>query len=171
MKKVIEALLFAKTSGVELKEIKSLTGLNKSKVLSFLEELKKEYENRGVIITNEDSKWRMIIRPEITDSVKDVVQIEMQDSLLKTLSVIAWKSPIKQSTVTKIRGNKAYSHVSKLLRQNFITSKREGRTLLLSTTPKFTDYFKLKKNNALESVKDKEAKTTVKKVETIYKGK
>lgn len=171
MKKVIEALLFAKTRGVEIKEIKALTGLNKSKVIGFLEELKKEYEGRGVVVTSEDDKWKMMIKPELIDSVKDSVQIEMQDSLLKTLSVIAWKSPIKQSIVTKIRGNKAYSHIGKLIRQGFIMSRREGRTLLLSTTPKFTDYFKLKKNNVLTDIKDKEAKTKVVVQETIYKGK
>ena len=59
----------------------------------------------------------------------------------ETLAVIAYKQPIMQCDVIKIRGNKAYDHVKTLVEQGFITNERSGRTRILKLTEKFYDYF------------------------------
>jgi len=62
---------------------------------------------------------------------------------MKTLSFIAYRQPITQSYVAKVRGNLAYSHVKQLREIGLVSEERLGRTKVLRTTPNFADYFNL----------------------------
>ena len=66
---------------------------------------------------------------------------EMTKSVMETLAVIAWKQPIIQADVIKIRTNKAYEHIKELVGMGFVTSEKFGRTKKLKLTQKFLDYF------------------------------
>ncbi|MBU2497045.1 MAG: SMC-Scp complex subunit ScpB, partial [Nanoarchaeota archaeon] len=61
----------------------------------------------------------------------------------QTLAVIAYKKPIRQSIIIKIRGNKAYDHVKKFLELGLLTSKKEGRTYILDLSENFYNYFSI----------------------------
>jgi len=142
-KAFIEALLFA-TEGLTLDKIKERSKIqNEEEVLRILQELQMEYEERkgGMIIVNEGNVWKMKIRDEFTHDLKDFVPCEFPKSILETLAVIAWKMPVKQSDVVRIRGNKAYEHISKLIENGFVSGERHGKTLILKLTDKFYQYF------------------------------
>ena len=140
----VEALLFA-TNGLTVDEIVKRTGIHKREVRKILEELELEYldASKGVHVVNEGDVWKMSVKPEHTPNVKDLLPPEMPKGLLKTLAVIAANKPIKQSTVVKIRGNKAYGHIKKLEKMGFITSEKKGLTQILDLTEKFFEYFKV----------------------------
>ena len=63
----------------------------------------------------------------------------------ETLAIIAYKQPVKQSVMIKIRGNKAYEHVKHFIDIGLVKSKRVGHTLELNLSESFYDYFHLEK--------------------------
>jgi segregation and condensation protein B len=62
---------------------------------------------------------------------------------MKTLSFIAYRQPVTQSYLAKVRGNLTYSHVKQLREMGLVAEERLGRTKVLRTTPNFADYFNL----------------------------
>jgi seryl-tRNA synthetase len=62
---------------------------------------------------------------------------------METLAVIAWKYPVLQADVVKIRHNKAYDHLRQLEELGFIMRVKFGRTNKLTLTQKFFEYFDL----------------------------
>ena len=84
----------------------------------------------------------MQVRSEYLSKVKHLaISTDLPKSILRTLAIIAFKQPIKQSIVVKMRGNKAYDHIERLNDEKFIKKTREGNTYVLETTKKFIDYF------------------------------
>lgn len=148
----IEAVLFA-TNGFTLEEIVKRTGVEVHRAKQILEELELEHLNdvRGIQIIQEGDIWKMSIKPEHTKHVKDLLPPEFPKALMKTLAIIAAKKPVKQSLIVRIRGNKAYEHIKKLIKLGFVTSERWGSTQILDLTQKFFNYFQL----AEYEVKDK----------------
>ena len=69
----------------------------------------------------------------------------LKPPVLKTLTVIALKEPIRQAYLKELRSN-AYEHVQELLDKGLIsrTKDKNGRSFNIRTTPKFAEYFKLK---------------------------
>ena len=80
------------------------------------------------------------------DIVEKLCPVELKPAVLRTLSVIALKEPIRQSALKDMRGSNAYEHVQELLEKGLIsrTKDKNGRSFNLKTTPKFAEYFKLK---------------------------
>ena len=81
----------------------------------------------------------------MTTSLLDNYKLDA--STTKTLALIAYKNPVLQSEIIKMRGNGAYDHIKALKEQEFITSERQGRTRVLKLTSKFFDYFDLVEND------------------------
>ena len=80
------------------------------------------------------------------DIVEKLCPAEMKPAVLKTLTVIALKEPIRQSYLKDLRGANAYDHVKELVDMGMIskTKDKNGRSFNLRTTPKFEEYFKIK---------------------------
>jgi DNA-binding MarR family transcriptional regulator len=70
-------------------------------------------------------------------------ETELSKTILETLAVIAWKHPVLQADVIKIRTNKAYDHIKELEELGFITKEKKGRSYLLKVSTKFREYFEL----------------------------
>ena len=63
----------------------------------------------------------------------------------ETLAIIAYKHPVKQSVIIKIRGNKAYDHIKKFIQLGLIKAKKLGHTLELTLSENFYNYFHIEK--------------------------
>jgi len=146
VRKKVEALLFASSKGLTVKEIAEKLNLKEEEAIEALEELRKKYsDGEGSIeVVEELGIWKMRVRPVIAKYLKDIVKPEISKSVLETLAYIAYKSPVKQSEVVKFRGNKAYKHIKELIEMGFISSKKFSRTLLLEITQRFYEYFDVK---------------------------
>jgi len=151
----IEALLFA-TNGLTLDEISERIGIDKKIAEEILEDLELEHEKdeRGIHVIQEGKLWKMSVKPEMTPQIKDLLPPELPKGLTKTLAVIAAKKPVRQSTIVKIRGNKAYDHVKKLIKSGFITADKKGNTQILDLTQKFFDYFKVSEKELKQQIKE-----------------
>ncbi len=146
-KKLIEAGLFIAGRPLSLEEIAVFCNSgNMGSIRRLIEELQEDYNTRdsALRIENMSEGYRMTVVEEIE---KDVVHLapesEIPSTVLKTLALIAHEQPIKQSEVVKVRGNRAYRYIKELREQGLIEAKREGRTRLLETTPKFKEYFQI----------------------------
>lgn len=146
-KNKIEALLFASAKRMNIEEISNITGIRDiDKIKSALNELKAEYEEKGssMIIANDGDIWKLTVKDHYMPMVQKVVsQTELDRPLMQTLAVVAWKYPVVQADVVKIRHNKAYDHLKQLEEMQFITRQRFGRTNKITLTQKFFEYFDL----------------------------
>jgi len=83
----------------------------------------------------------MQVRFVLAGRVLSFAPKEIEAPLIRTLAIIAYKQPIKQSDLVEIRGNKSYDHVKELESRGLINAVRQSRTKLLTTTRGFADYF------------------------------
>jgi segregation and condensation protein B len=92
----------------------------------------------------------MDVKPDYQDIVNKLAtgSSEFTKAEQETLAIIAYKQPIKQSVIIKIRGNKAYDHVRRFSELGLIKKKRQGHTHELSLSDDFFDYFNISDSNA-----------------------
>lgn len=146
IKKKIESILFAAGKKIELVEIAKLCRLshNLELVEATLNELKEKYkkEESPLMLVQEGTAWKLTVREKYADIVKKIVtQSELSKTIVETMAVIAYKAPVLQSEIIKIRTNKAYDHLKELESSGYITRKKKGRTKLIELSPKFFEYF------------------------------
>jgi segregation and condensation protein B len=85
----------------------------------------------------------MGVKPEYSHLINKLAtgQSEFSKAEQETLAIIAYKQPIKQSVIIKIRGNKAYDHIKRFSELGLIKRKKTGHTNELSLEDDFYDYF------------------------------
>lgn len=145
-KRLVESVLFSTSNPVSISEIKEATGLSTNKIKKTLEELIEEY---NVIRKNETSieiikagdKYTMQVKKQYANQSIMVSRPEIKDDLLKTLTLIAFHQPIKQSNLRRMLGTKIYDHVDELVSMKLVYSKKYGSTEMLTTTKLFPEYF------------------------------
>ena len=89
----------------------------------------------------------MDVKQEYFDMINRLAtgQAEFTKAEQETLAIIAYKQPVKQSIIIKIRGNKAYDHVKHFIDIGLVKAKRAGHTKELTLSEEFYDYFHLEK--------------------------
>ena len=144
LKAKIEATLFATGSALSINEISEIIGASCDDIEEALLELIMDYSSRdGALEIDDEDGYIIQVKNEHFDIVDKLMPIEMGESMLKTLSAIAIKQPVLQSTMVNLVGISAYDHIVNLLERNLITKKPQGKSFLLKTTPRFNEYFKL----------------------------
>ncbi|MEM4152728.1 MAG: SMC-Scp complex subunit ScpB [Candidatus Pacearchaeota archaeon] len=163
--KKIEAALFLAARFIDIDTLVRVTGINPITLKELLEKLKEIYEKKDSAISilkkelEGKELWKMDIKPEFTFLINKLAsgEAEFTKAEQETLAIIAYKQPIKQSVIVKIRGNKAYDHIKHFLEAELIKAKKVSRTLELSLSEKFYNYFNLSKDKKKVEAKDKDA--------------
>ncbi len=144
-KKKVEAILFTTGKFMDLEEISKACGIGSiGYIKELIEQLKKDYSEKDSALTIQelDNKYKLNIKKEFGHITNKLISTKELDSpTTKTLAIIAYKQPVLQSIVIKVRGNKAYDHINILKEQGLILSEKAGRTRMLKLTSKFYDYF------------------------------
>ena len=144
---LIEAALYVTGRPVDLKTLGLILGMrSEDKIRDTARQLKERYKNMGAIEVLElnDGRFVMQLRPQYAPHVKRLATRQLlTPGPMRTLSFIAYKQPITQSYLAKVRGNLSYSHVKQLQEIGLISEEKLGRTKMLRTTPNFADYFNL----------------------------
>ena len=157
-KEKAEAILFASGKMMKFDDIARLGRFRNREILQeVLEELKKEYDEKpgSLKIFNDGEIWKLNVSDKHIDTVKNIIsETELTKSVTETLAVIAFKYPILQSDVVKIRSNKAYEHLKELQELGYISRQKHGRTNLIKLTDKFFEYFNLPEDKLKEQFKD-----------------
>ncbi len=146
LKAKVEAVLFVTAKAMKPLEISELLKVDEGEVENALLDLMFDYSNRdGALEIDDEDGYIIQVRSEHLDIVEKLCPVDLKPAVLKTLTVIALKEPIRQAYLKELRSN-AYEHVTELLEKGLIsrTKDKNGRSYNLKTTPKFAEYFKLK---------------------------
>ncbi len=162
-KKVIEALLFCSGKSLTVKKISKICdGLPVHEVKVIIEELRKDYSDRGIKISEVAEGYRMETIPEVADYIKRLLKpkkFRWTKTLLETLAIIAYFQPITRAEISAKRGGiDVASSLRILLENGFIEivgrKPTPGRPALYGTTRFFLEYFGLKSLKDLPPIEE-----------------
>jgi len=157
---LVEATLFLAGRFLSLQELVMFTNINPLTLKEVLFKLKKRYSNnQAFAIVEREGSYKMDVNQEYSFLVNKIAtgQTEFSKAEQETLSIVAYKQPITQAVVVKIRGNKAYEHVKHLLQVGLIKGKKRGHTLELSLDERFYNYFNIEKRKEKDSEETEES--------------
>lgn len=147
LKSRIEAVLFTTARVLQIKDIAEILDEPDTEIVEeAMLDLIMDYSSRDSALEIDDENGYILqVKNEHMDIVEKLCPVELSKPVLKTLTVIALKEPIRQAELKLYRSN-AYEHIADLLEKGLISKTRDknGRSFNISTTPKFAEYFKLK---------------------------
>jgi segregation and condensation protein B len=147
--KKVEAALFISARFLSLQDLVMLTDVNPLTLKEMINKLIEKYnrEDSAIEIIVKDNMWKMDVRQEYVHMINKLAtgSSEFTKAEQETLAVIAYKQPVKQSVIIKIRGNKAYEHIKHFIEIGLMQAKRQGHTLELKLSDEFFEYFHLQK--------------------------
>lgn len=154
----VEAALFVSGRYLSIQELVALTEVNPILLKKILADLEGKYRSSGIEIVNKENMWKMDVSQDYTWLVNKLATgtSEFTRAEQETLAIIAYKQPMKQSVLIKIRGNKAYDHVKRFVEMGLITKKKAGHSADLNLSDSFYDYFHANPDEHILSTMDKE---------------
>lgn len=151
---VLEAVLFTMGESVELSKLAEVIEEDKKVTREILDEMSEKYRKakRGMDIIELDGSYQMCTRPEMYDYLikiaKNPRKYVLSDTVMETLSIIAYKQPVTKMEIEKIRGVSCDFAVNKLLEYNLVMElgrlDAPGKPLLFGTTEEFLRCFGVK---------------------------
>ncbi len=149
----VEASLFIAGRFLNLQDLIVLTDVNPVLLKSILSTLEKKYSSGVLRLVNRNNSWKMDVAEKYHYLINKLAsgKTEFSKAEQETLAIIAFKQPVKQSVVIKIRGNKAYEHIKKFRDLGLVIAKKAGHTLELSLSEEFYEYFNVNKKEPLKS--------------------
>ena len=153
---ITEAVLSIAGRFMSLNELVMYTNINPLTLKEVLQKLEEKYKNEGafeLIARNEN--YKLDVKNEFSYLVNKLAagKTEFTKAEQETLAIIAYKQPILQSVVVKIRGNKAYEHIKRLIELNLLKTRRTRHTLELTLSDIFYEYFNLTKDKGADETK------------------
>ena len=147
LKSRIEAVLFTTAKVLQIKDIAEILGEEDlDAVEDAMLDLIMDYSSRDSALEIDDENGYILqVKNEHMDIVEKLCPVELSKPVLKTLTVIALKEPIRQAELKLYRSN-AYEHINELVEKGLVSKTRDknGRSFNVSTNPKVAEYFKLK---------------------------
>ena len=151
LESIIEGILFALGDSVEPAKIAAALEKPEEDVIKILDELAARYETegRGVRLTKLDGAYQMCTSPDIYEYLiriaKQPKKAVLTETLLETLSIIAYKQPVTKAEIEKIRGVSSDHAVNKLVEYQLVEEvgrmDAPGRPMLFGTTEQFLRSF------------------------------
>ncbi len=164
MKTVVEAALLVSPEPLPLSELKKLFDEEPSSdaLRRVLEDLRRDWQGRGVELTHVASGWRFRTRPEIQkfiDRISPQKPPRYSRAVLETLAIIAYRQPCTRGDIEEIRGVVVSPGIIKALEARGwidIVGHKEvpGRPELFATTRAFLDDLNLSSLDELPPLDD-----------------
>ena len=147
LKSRIEAVLFITARAISLDEIATILDEETETIEEAILELIMDYSARdGALEIDDENGYILQVKEDHMDLVELLCPVDLKPAVLRTLSVIALKEPLRQTALIELRGSTAYDHIKELVEKGLVSKTRDknGRSFNLKTTQKFAEYFKLK---------------------------
>lgn len=148
-KRVLETALICASQPLTLRDMRSLFGdeLGADSLRSLLDELGRDWEDKGVELVALASGWRFQSRPEMReylDRLHPEKPPRYSRAVLETLAIIAYRQPVTRGDIEDIRGVVVASQIIKQLEdRGWIEAighrETPGRPALYATTKAFLD--------------------------------
>lgn len=157
-KRIVEALLFAATSAMDVATLaqhlakgpqgQGIDGV--AAVEAALQALKADYAGRGVDLVESNGRWSLRTSPDLADylRVESVKPVKLSRAVSETLAVIAYHQPVTRAEIEAVRGvATSKGTLDYLMQLGWVRPGRRreiaGRPLTWITTPAFLDHFGL----------------------------
>lgn len=149
----IEAILFTMGESVEMEQIATALSVTQDQVRRAARRLAKRYDERGGLqIQQFDQALQMSTKPEQYENLIRIAKAPrkavLSDSVLETLSIVAYKQPITKAELEQIRGVSSDYAINKLIELDLIKElgrkDAPGRPILFGTTEQFLRSFGVK---------------------------
>jgi len=147
----IEAILFSIGDAVSSKDIAKVLELDEKDVIRLVNDMIDRYEadDRGIKIVKLEDSYQLCTKNEYYDVLSQLVNMpkkhNLTDSLMETLSIIAYKQPVTRQEIEAIRGVSCVHAINKLVEYKLITEVGRldaiGRPILFGTTEDFLRSF------------------------------
>jgi segregation and condensation protein B len=166
IKYFIEAALLAAGRPLSIDQLKDLfdgrSAVEKAELRAAITALNEEYEERGIVISEVASGFRMQIRESMVDRLQKLWEERSprySRALFETLALIAYRQPITRGEIEEVRGVSVSSNIVRTLIERDwvrVVGHRDvpGRPEMFGTTKIFLDYFGLKKLDDLPPLAD-----------------
>jgi segregation and condensation protein B len=148
-KRVLEAALICADQPLALREMRTLFAdeLAADTLRTLLDELKRDWVDRGVELVRVAHGWRFQTRPEMRlflDRLHPEKPPRYTRAALETLAIVAYRQPVTRGDIEDIRGVTVSSHIVKQLEERGWVDAigyrdAPGRPALYATTRQFLD--------------------------------
>lgn len=149
IKRVLETVLLATSEPLSLNDLKKLfeTSLHSDFLRRALDELRMDWQERGVELVQVADGWRFQTRPEFQvylDRLNPEKPPKYSRAVLETLAIIAYRQPVTRGDIEDIRGVAVNSQIIRSLEERgWIEAVGHkdvpGRPALFATTRRFLD--------------------------------
>ena len=149
--KILEALLFASGEATPVSVLSMAIGVSVHETRTLLEEMESTYEDeqRGFTLIRLNDAYQLSTNPIYYEYIHRLVQTSkrklLTQTLMETLSIVAYKQPITKAQIEELRGVNADHAVNKLMEYNLITEKGRmdapGKPILFGTSDDFLRHF------------------------------
>lgn len=151
---VFEAILFTMGDTVEISKLAEVARMDLRSAKKILKKMEEKYQSqeRGIMLTQFENAVQLCTKPETYEYLikiaKNPKKIVLTDTVIETLSIIAYKQPVTRLDVENIRGVNCDHAINKLLEYDLITElgrlDAPGRPILFGTTEQFLRTFGVK---------------------------
>lgn len=148
---VLEAVLFTMGESVEISRLAEVIEEDVRTTKEILQGMQERYEkeDRGIGLTQFDTAVQLCTKPDMYEYLIKIAKaprkMVLTDTVLETLSIVAYRQPITRVEVERIRGVSCDHAINKLLEYDLITElgrlDAPGRPLLFGTTEQFLRCF------------------------------
>ena len=148
-KRVLEAALLCADQPLQMRDLRTLFDevLEEPQLRDLLEEIRGEWAERGLQLTEVASGWRFQSHPEVArylEKLHPEKPPRYSRAVLETLAIIAYRQPVTRGDIEEIRGVTVHSQLLRQLEDRGwveTVGHREsvGRPALLATTRQFLD--------------------------------
>jgi segregation and condensation protein B len=163
-KRVLETALLTTQEPLTLSDLKKLfdEDLANDTLRNILDDLRGDWEGRGVELVTVASGWRFRARPEsqkFLDRLSPQKPPKYSRAVLETLAIIAYRQPVTRGDIEDIRGVTVSSNILKSLEARGwidVIGHREvpGRPAIFATTRAFLDDLNLRSLEELPALDD-----------------
>jgi segregation and condensation protein B len=148
-KRVLEAALLCADQPMQMRDLRTLfdEALEEPQLRDLLDEIRGEWAERGLQLTEVASGWRFQSHPDLAHYLEKLHPEKpprYSRAVLETLAIIAYRQPVTRGDIEEIRGVTVHSQLLRQLEDRGwveTVGHREsvGRPALLATTRQFLD--------------------------------
>ncbi len=148
-KRVLEAALLCADQPMQMRDLRTLfdEALEEPQLRDLLDEIRGEWVERGLQLTEVASGWRFQSHPDLAHYLEKLHPEKpprYSRAVLETLAIIAYRQPVTRGDIEEIRGVTVHSQLLRQLEDRGwveTVGHREsvGRPALLATTRQFLD--------------------------------
>jgi len=150
---VIEAILFTMGDSVEIDKLASVIEEDVKTTKEILSDMKENYEkeDRGISLIELEGSVQLCTKNDMYEYLIKIAKVPrkltLTDTLLETLSIVAYKQPVTRLDIERVRGVSCDHAVNRLIEFDLIKEvgrlDAPGRPLLFGTTEQFLRSFGL----------------------------